>query len=60
MARAFVAIENDLPILRTAEEANIETDGEYHDKLKHLEGWLSEEESVKYWPMTLYPDSFNF
>jgi len=37
VARAFVAIENDLPILRTAEEANIEIDGEYHDKLKLLD-----------------------
>ena len=71
VARAFVAIENDMPILQTAEEAKIEIEGEYHDKMKvldetlpdplHLkEGWLSEEESVKYWPMTLYPDIFNF
>ena len=35
--------------------------GEILPHLLHLkEGWLSEEESVKYWPMTLCPDVFNF
>ena len=71
VARAFVTIENDVPILQTAEETKIEIEGVYDHKLKVLdeilpdplrlkEGWLSEEESVKYWPMTLYPDIFNF
>ena len=60
-----------MPILQTAEEAKSEIEGMNDHKQKvldeispdplHLkEGWLSEEESVKYWPMTLYPDVFNF
>ena len=59
VATAFVAIENDMPILLTGDEAKIEIEGEYHHKQKVLdeilpdplhmkEGWLSEEESVKY------------
>ena len=71
MARASVIIENDVPILQTAEEAKIELEGVYDHKLKVLdemlsyplrlkERWLSKEESVKYWPKTLYPDIFNF
>ena len=72
VATAFVAIENDVPILQTAEEAKIEIEGEYHHKLKvldellpdplHLkEGSLSEEESViKYRPIALYPYIFKF
>ena len=59
------------PFLHRAEEVKIEIEGVYDHKLKvldeilpdplHLkEGWLSEMESVKYWPMRLYPDIFNF
>ena len=69
--KAFVTIEKDVPILQTAEEAKIEREGVHDHKLKVLdemlpdplrlkEGWISEEESVKYWPMTLYLDIFNF
>ena len=70
VARAFVTIENDVPIPQTAEETKIESEGVYDHKLKALdeilpdplhlkEGLLSEEESVKYWPMTSYPDIFS-
>ena len=71
VARAFVAIENNIPIVQTAEEAKVELDKEYQMKLQVLgevipdpfilrEGWLSEQESIKAWPTTLYPDIFNF
>ena len=71
VARAFVAIENNIPIVQTAEEAKVELDKEYQMKLQLLgevipdpfilrEGWLSEQESIKAWPTTLYPDIFNF
>ena len=71
VARAFVALENDVPIVQTAEEAKLELEREYKLKLNTLdeilpdpfslkEGWLAEEESVKCWPMTLYPDIYNF
>ena len=59
VARAFAAIEHDMPLLQTAEEGKIDIEGEYHHKLAVLdeilpdplrlkEGWLSEEESVMY------------
>ena len=56
-----------MPILQTAEEAKIEVEVVCDHKLKVLDeilpdpvhfkgGWLSEEESVKYWSIKLYPD----
>ena len=71
VARAFVAIENNILIVQTAEEAKMELDKEYQTKLQVLsevmpdpfilrEGWLSEQESIKAWPTTLYPDIFHF
>ena len=72
VARVFVAIENDVPLVKTAEEVEREVAFDYHQKL-NLEaegiipepfrldsGWLSEEVGIKHWPMTLYPDIFAF
>ena len=72
IARVFVALENDLPIVKTAEEAEKEMTTSYQDELKledgvilpdpfKLEkGWLKEEEGITFWPLTLYQDIFNF
>ena len=72
IARVFVALENDVPIVKTAEEVEMEMATSYQDKVKledgvilpdpfKLEnGWLKEEEGIKLWPLTLYPDIFNF
>ncbi len=71
VARCFVAQENEVPIVKTAEEVQAEILQEYNSKLtidgenipdpfKLEDGWLTEEESVKFWPMTLYPDIYNF
>ena len=76
VARAFVAIENNVQIVQTAEEVEAVIRKQYLAKLtvalsdkdteeipdpfKLSEGWISEEEGVKLWPPTLYPDIFNF
>ncbi len=71
VARAFVAIENDVPITQTAEEARIELRNDYEMKLKTIEGslpdpfnlkdgWIPEEGGVKCWPMTFFPDIYTF
>ena len=71
VARVFVAIQNDVPLQKTAEEVDQDIATEYETKLfvqgtripypfQHNEGWLNEEDGVKYWPNTLYPDIFNF
>ena len=71
VARAFVAFENNVPISMTAEQVQEEIKKSYHEKLLVdglkipdpfgiTEGWLDEETGVKYWPMTFYPEIFNF
>ena len=71
VARVFVAIENNLPILRTAEEVQADIATEYQAKLivddillpdpsPVVEGWLNETYGVKFWPVTLYPEIFCF
>ena len=71
VARVFVAAENDVPILKTAVEVQAEIAEDYDSKLlvegvripdpfAIANGWVPEDESVKLWPMTLYPDIFNF
>ncbi len=71
-ARVFVAYENNLPIKKTAEEVETEIASEYQQKLliedgvlipdplTVQDGWLSEDMGIKFWPLTLYPDIFNF
>eukprot|EP00794_Sanderia_malayensis_P008045 gene8045-biopygen6517 len=71
VARAFVACENNVTVVKTAEGVQQEIAKEYIDKLKiedenlpdpfKLEdGWLKEEDGVSLWPTTLYPDIYNF
>eukprot|EP00794_Sanderia_malayensis_P019455 gene19455-biopygen14438 len=70
-ARVFFAMENDLPVVKTAEEVQKDIAKEYEakllvngdvipDSLKFDQGWLNEEEGIRYWPVTLYMDIFNF
>ena len=71
VVRAFIALENDVPIVPTAEEVETELAREYGAKMrvtgeeipdpfKLLTGWIEERHGVKQWPMTLYPDIYNF
>ena len=67
VARVFVALENNVPIVKTAVEAEKELSVCYRDKLKLEDssflpdpfkvenGWLKEEElqeGIRYWPPT--------
>ena len=71
VARVFVAIENGVQIVKTAEEVQLEIANEYRAKLiiddKEMpdtllmpDGWISEENGIKYWPVTLYADIYFF
>ena len=62
-ARVFVAIENNVPIVKTAEEVESEIANDYKAKLiigddqlpdpfQLEDGWISEEDGVKLWPTT--------
>ena len=71
IARVFVAHENNVPLVRSAEELEREIAVVYRTKLL-IEGenlpdpfqvqdrWIKEEDGVGLWPTTLYPDIFNF
>ena len=70
--RVSFATENDLPVLKTAEEVQADITKEYGrklcmnggnmipDPLKLDHGWLNEQEGITYWPVTLYMDICNF
>ena len=70
-ARVFYAMENDLPVVKTAEEVQADIARDYErklcvsgchvipDPLKMDQGWVNEKEGVRYWPVTLYMDIFN-
>ncbi|XP_065069462.1 uncharacterized protein LOC135694584 [Rhopilema esculentum] len=71
VARVFVAVENNVPVQKSADAVQREIAEEYAaklfvagnripDPLTLTHGWLSEEDSIRYWPVTLYPDIFNF
>eukprot|EP00795_Rhopilema_esculentum_P004043 gene4043-biopygen11865 len=71
VARVFVAVENNVPVQKSADAVQHEIAEEYAaklfvagnripDPLTLTHGCLSEEDSVRYWPVTLYPDIFNF
>ena len=62
VSRVFIALENDAPILKTAEEIEGELLVEYKKKLiygattlpdpfKLLEGWKNEEDGIGMWPL---------
>ena len=61
MARAFVAVENKVQTIKTAEEVQAEIKSEYNhmlsledqsfpDPMTLLDGWLNEEAGVPLWP----------
>ena len=72
IARVLVASENDVQIVKTAEEVQQEIAKEYQKKLvigaeetipdptTVKEGWIDEQAGVMFWPTTLYPDIFDF
>ena len=71
VARVFVAAENDVPVLKTAQEVQAEIAEDYESKLRVegaflsdpmllFHGWVPEDEGVGLWPMALYSDIFNF
>ena len=71
VARVFVAIENDVPLIKTAEEVEFEIVTDYKAKLEVgrktlpdpfgiTNGWMNEEDGTVFWPVTLYPDIYNF
>ena len=71
VARVFAAVENGVEPVKSAVEVEHELRSEYTSKLKlddvtipdpHkiTEGWLDEKDGLKFWPMVLYPDIFNY
>ena len=71
-ARVFYETENDLPVVKTAEEVKADIARDYKrklcvsgshvipDLLKLDQGWVNEKEGIRYWPVALYTDIFNF
>lgn len=70
MARVFAAKENNVRSIKKAQEVEMEIPQEYKDKLTvndyaipdplYLEGWLSDEDGIRFWPSILYPDIFDY
>ena len=71
MARVFSASESGVkPIITVAEvETDLKTqyllklninDRNIPDPFKIPHGWMNEDEGMKFWPMLLYPDIFNY
>ena len=64
-------VENNVPLVKTAEEVQQQIIAEYSNKLcingeqlpdpfKLQDGWVNEQDGVSVWPTTVYPDIFNF
>ena len=71
IARVFVAYENNVLLIKSAEDVQQEIALEYCTKLiiegenlpdpfQSQDGWRKEEDGVCLWPTALYPDIFNF
>ena len=71
MAKVFAASENGVKQIKTAVEVEADLKTEYlaklkiddsniPDLLKILHGWMNEDEDMKFWPMLLCPDTFNY
>ena len=71
VARVFTAVENEVQPVKSATEIEEEIGFEYSYKLKLddavivdpyaiTDGWISEKDGMKFWPMVLYPDIFNY
>ena len=70
VARVFSAVENNVQPVKSATEIEEEIRMEYQYKLKLdvtipdpyfiADGWFNEQDGMKFWPMVLYPDIFNY
>ena len=71
VARVFVAAEKNMHVFKTAQEVQAEIVEDYVSKLRvegallpdpmsFIHGWVPEDGGVRLWPMTIYPDIFNF
>ena len=71
VARVFAASENFVKPIKTAVEVEADLKIEYLAKLKIDDrnipdpfkiphGWMNEDQGMKFWPMLLYPDIFNY
>ena len=71
VARVFAVSENSVKPIKTAVEVKADLKTEYLTKLKIDERnipdpfkipheWMNEDEGLKFWPMLLYPDIFNY
>ena len=49
-----------MEIARDYEEKLVIEGEKMSDPFKLVDGWLSEEEGLRHWPTTLYPDIFHF
>ena len=67
VARVFAASENNIRLIKTAAEVEVELCKEYQNKLNHggisvpdpkdlKQGWLTEADGILLWPMITYPD----
>ena len=71
MARVFEASENGVKLIKTAVKVEADLKTEYLAKLKIDDknilcpfkiphGWMNKDEGMKFWPILLYPDIFNY
>ena len=71
VARVFAASKNGVKPIKTAMEVEADLKTEYLIKLKTDDsnipdpfkiphGWMNENEGIKFWPLLLYPDIFNY
>ena len=71
VARVFAASENGVTPIKTAVEVAADLKTEYLAKLKTdnrnvqgpfeiPHGWMNEDKGMKFWPMLLYPNIFNY
>ena len=71
VARVFAASENGVKLIKTAVEVKVDLKIEYLAKLKIDDrnipdpfkipnGWMNEDEGMKFWPMLLHSDIFNY
>ena len=71
VARVFSASENGVKPIKTPVKVEADLKTEYLPKLKIDDrnisdpfkiphGWMNEDEAMKFWPMLLYPDIFNY
>ena len=71
VARVFEASENGVKLIKTAVKVEADLKTEHLAKLKIDDknilcpfkiphGWMNKDEGMKFWPILLYPDIFNY